>query len=180
MKVDIAKNVDLGIRNNSHSIFYYDSRNGEVALRFEQQGDEEYIVFSELRKMRKSLENLNLVLYDTTETGHSILEVAKALHLEKVYHDLLTIIAGYSDNEIEQVDYLDADCFENFVLESDFTDFDLALQNEVLGKHIVLTTVELYQNGTISDMDKIEAIVKTRPVQERDGFLESIKRKASL
>lgn len=169
----IDKNVEVVVANNTYGTFVWESRNGETSIVLEEHGDDEFLTYGELRKLKKYLENMELVITEVNEDGVSIMDVARGLRIDDVYEEYFDLIEETDANEVDSEADIDINEFEDFILESDDDEFKQVLESK-LRDVIISGSVELYKNQKLASHSKTRMIRDTRPKAERDTFWSDI------
>lgn len=169
----IDKNVEVVVANNTYGTFVWESRNGETSIVLEEHGDDEFLTYGELRKLKKYLENMELVITEVNEDGVSIMDIARGLRIDDVYEEYFDLIEETDANEVDSEADIDINEFEDFILESDDDEFKQVLESK-LRDVIISGSVELYKNQKLASHSKTRMIRDTRPKAERDTFWSDI------
>lgn len=169
----IDKNVEVVVANNTYGTFVWESRNGETSIVLEEHGDDEFLTYGELRKLKKYLENMELVITEVNEDDVSIMDVARGLRIDDVYEEYFDLIEETDANEVDSEADIDINEFEDFILESDDDEFKQVLESK-LRDVIISGSVELYKNQKLASHSKTRMIRDTRPKAERDTFWSDI------
>lgn len=169
----IDKNVEVVVANNTYGTFVWESRNGETSIVLEEHGDDEFLTYGELRKLKKYLENMELVITEVNEDGISIMDVARGLRIDDVYEEYFDLIEETDADEVDSEADIDINEFEDFILESDDDEFKQVLESK-LRDVIISGSVELYKNQKLASHSKTRMIRDTRPKAERDTFWSDI------
>lgn len=169
----IDKNVEVVVANNTYGTFVWESRNGETSIVLEEHGDDEFLTYGELRKLKKYLENMELVITEVNEDDISIMDVARGLRIDDVYEEYFDLIEETDADEVDSEADIDINEFEDFILESDDDEFKQVLDSK-LRDVIISGSVELYKNQKLASHSKTRMIRDTRPKAERDTFWSDI------
>lgn len=171
----IDRDTEVVIANNTYGMFVWESRNGDTSIVLDEHGDEEFITYGELRKLKKYLTNMDIVItaVNSEEGDVSIMDIARGLRIRKTYEDYFKIIENLDEDEAEDVENIDADAIEDFILDSDVDDYKEAFDSS-LKETIIETSVELYKRHELGDHGKIRLIQKSRPEDERGDFWSDI------
>lgn len=168
----IDKEVEIVIRNNTHGAFEVPGIDSTISL--EKQGDEEFVTFGELRKLKKYIEELDIVIVEVNSNDYSLYDIITALRLNKVYDEYFKYVLNEPDtNAYPEIDYIDPESFDEFIIDCDNETFKEALDTK-LRKQIILTSVVLYKKHELTDYTKMTLIKQTRPEKEQSEFWNDI------
>ena len=171
----IDKNIEVVVSNGTYGMFVFESKNQELSLDLNGHGDDDFVSYGELRKLKKFLGNMQLLITEVDSDEVSIMDVARGLRIDDVYTEYMDLVEGIDSEEAEGVDSLDIDAMEDFVVDSDTDEFKKALDSKF--RHTVVdTAVEMYKERRLSDHAKIDLIKKTRPgnSDDRSDFFSDI------
>lgn len=169
----IDKNVEVVVANNTYGTFVWESKNGETSIVLEEHGDDEFLTYGELRKLKKYLENMELVITEVNEDGVSIMDVARGLRIDDVYEQYFDLIEETDPDEVDDEAGIDIDEFEDFILDSDDDEFKQILDSK-LRDVIIRGSVQLYKEQKLASHSKTKMIRETRPKADRDSFWSDI------
>lgn len=169
----IDKNVEVVVANNTYGTFVWESKNGETSIVLEEHGDDEFLTYGELRKLKKYLENMELVITEVNEDGVSIMDVARGLRIDDVYEQYFDLIEETDPDEVDDEADIDIDEFEDFILDSDDDEFKQILDSK-LRDVIIRGSVQLYKEQKLASHSKTKMIRETRPKADRDSFWSDI------
>lgn len=169
----IDKNVEVVVANNTYGTFVWESKNGETSIVLEEHGDDEFLTYGELRKLKKYLENMELVITEVNEDGVSIMDVARGLRIDDVYEQYFDLIEETDPDEVDDEADIDIDEFEDFILDSDDDEFKHILDSK-LRDVIIRGSVQLYKEQKLASHSKTKMIRETRPKADRDSFWSDI------
>ncbi len=175
----IDRNLEVTIMNNTHGGFYYTSPSGETVIELEAQGDTDYLSYGELRKMRKYIDNFSLVICGVDDPDISIMDIAKALHIDKLYKAYFECVSDYTEEEMYEEESIDLTDFEEFIKTCDVDELKELMKGK-LRSQIIQTTVDLYRAGQLTDYQKMTLVEKTRPVDLRENFWKDIDSSSSI
>lgn len=154
----IDPSTEIVVANNTYGTFAYESKNGALSIVLEENGDEEYITYSEARKLKKYFENMSLLIIDVnSDEDISIMDVVRGLRLTDVYSSYLKFVEGFNEDEFDEVEALYSDALADFVVDSDIDEFKEALKTP-LRNAIVVTTVEMYKQRRLTNRDKQDLV----------------------
>ncbi|MCC4359210.1 hypothetical protein DKZ29_06140 [Limosilactobacillus reuteri] len=154
----IDPSTEIVVANNTYGTFAYESKNGVLSIVLEENGDEEYITYSEARKLKKYFENMSLLIIDVnSDEDISIMDVVRGLRLTDVYSSYLKFVEGFNEDEFDEVEALYSDALADFVVDSDIDEFKEALKTP-LRNAIVMTTVEMYKQRRLTNRDKQDLV----------------------
>lgn len=159
MRKIIDPSTDIIVANNTYGTFAYESKNGDLSIVLEKNGDEENITYAEARRLKKFFNNMSLLIVAVNSENNdvSIMDVVRGLRVTKAYEAYLDFIEELDEDEFDGVDMLDTDALAEFVIESDLEDFKEAL-NTPLKQALVMTTVEMYKQRRLTDRDKQDLV----------------------
>lgn len=175
----IDRNLEITVMNNTHGGFYYNSPSGETVIELEAQGDTDYLSYGELRKMRKYLDNFSLVICGVDDYDTSIMDIAKALHLDKIYKEYFECVSDYTEEEMYEEKSIDIADFEDFVQMCSVDELK-ELMEDKLRSQVIQTCVDLHRSGQLNDYQKMTLIRETRPADLREDFWNDIDSSASI
>lgn len=168
VRKQIPINLEVTVANNTSGTFVYEPKNQNVSLSLQNRGDEDYVSFEELRKMRKWLENFDLVITSVNSNEFTILDVARNLRIDDVYEQFFDLILQIDADSYEDEVTIDIDEIDGFILEEDDEEvFKKALESK-LRKTVIVECVSLYREGALKDYTKMALIEKTRPETNAD------------
>ncbi|MEY8736425.1 hypothetical protein AB9M75_04040 [Lactobacillus sp. AN1001] len=167
---NIDKDTEIIIRNNSHGMFEVPGVDSTIFL--ENQNDEEFVTFGELRKLRKFLEKMDVMIVEVNSDEVNLYDVIKALRL-KVYDDYFKYVLGENEEDFDSIDYIEQGDFEDYIVDCDQDEFEEILKSK-LRNQVIETSVNLYKEHRLTDYAKMTLIRKTRPEQEQSEFWNDI------
>ena len=172
-RMSIDKNTEVVVTNNTYGMFVWESKNGETSIELQSYGDEEFITYGELRKLKKYLTNMDLVITSVEDDDISIVDVARGLRIDKVYEEYFDLIEDVDIEDVDSEAEIDIQEFEDFILDSHSDEYETALKGNL--KHIIINlSVDLYKQRKLSDREKTRLLLETRPKKERGDFLNDI------
>lgn len=171
----IDRDTEVVIANNTYGMFVWESRNGDTSIVLEEHGDEEFITYGELRKLKKYLANMDIIItaVNSDDDDITIMDVARGLRIRKVYEDYFKFIENMDEDEADQEMNVDVDSIEDFILDSDVDEYKEAFDS-TLKEAIIEASVELYKRHELGEHGKIRLIQKSRPKDERGDFWSDI------
>lgn len=149
----IDKDFEVSIVNNSRGRFFYSSPNGDFIIDMEEQGDEDYVSFGDLKSLmsrsRKFLIDLDIVINDVIGDEYTLEEVITSLKLKDSYDELLSL----NGEKLSEVDNIDITIIEEFVKETKPEKIDKILKNKKSKVRYALAEaiVAMYRDGELSD-----------------------------
>ena len=171
----IDRDTEVVIANNTYGMFVWESRNGDTSIVLEEHGDEEFITYGDLRKLKKHLANMNIIItaVNSDDDDITIMDVARGLRIRKVYEDYFKFIENMDEDEADQETNVDVDSIEDFILASHVDEYEEAF-NSSLKEAIIEASVELYKRHELGEHGKIRLIQKSRPKDDRGDFWSDI------
>ena len=172
-RMSIDKNTEVVVTNNTYGMFVWESKNSETSIELQSYGDEEFITYGELRKLKKYLTNMDLVITSVEDDDVSIVDVARGLRIDKVYEEYFDLMEDVDIEDVDSEAEIDIQEFEDFILDSHSDEYETALKGNL--KHIIINlSVDLYKQRKLSDREKTRLLLETRPKKERGDFLNDI------
>ena len=169
----IDKNVEVVIANNTYGMFVWESRNGETSLFMEERGDEEFVSYGELRRLKKHLANMDLIIKEVDDDDISIMDIARGLRIEETYKKYFQLVCDLDEDDAELERDIEVEDFDDFILDSDIESFRESLDSP-LEKAVVAGSVELYKERKLADREKTHLIKMLRPKEEQGDFWADI------
>ena len=110
---------------------------------------------------------------------YSVIDIARSLRVNRSYEEYFKSILGLSDEEMEEEYDIDLEELDDFILDSTLGEYKVQLEGRIK-KTIIERSVALYREGELNDYSKLQALKATRPVDERETFLDYVKGKSSI
>lgn len=157
-RVNVDKNVEVLIVNNSNKRIIFDSPRMQTPIDLEQKGDQEFITVSDLRTMvnanRKMFESFTLIVVDIIHDDYTLEDLFRFVGLDKSYNEYYSLRPNSKDKSINTND------IENFILKSNGKRFEDILKNSSVELHnkIVQESVILFKEGKLNDYNKMNTI----------------------
>ena len=172
MRKLIDKDTEVVIANNGYSEFVFEGKSGDLSLDMPNHGDEEYVTYADLRKLKSFLKDFQLLIVAVNDEEATLTDVIKGIRLDKEYSEYFDLVLGMDFDE--EIDGLDANQLEDAILDSSVDEFKEML-NSSMHRQVIITSVQLYKEGELNDYDKMSLIAKTRPEKDRENFWNDIK-----
>lgn len=169
----IDRETEVIVANNTYGMFVYESRNGDLSIQLEEHGDDDYVTYGQLRKLKKYLADMSLVIIGVNDDNVSIMDIARGLRVSDVYEKYFDLVEDMDSEEVTVDDELDIDNFEDFVLNSTAEEFKEAFDSK-LQNAVIRTTVELYKQQRLASHEKTQMVRNSRPKDERGDFWNDI------
>lgn len=174
VRKQIPADVEVTVANNTDGMFEYQSPNKVLTLSMEKYGDEEFVNFEDLRQLKRYLEDFSLVIVDVNSDEYSVIDIARSLRVNRSYEEYFKSILGLSDEEMEEEYDIDLEELDDFIKDSTLEEYKVQLEGRIK-KTIIERSVALYREGGLNDYSKLQALKATRPVDERETFLDYVK-----
>lgn len=174
VRKQIPADLEVTVANNTDGMFEYQSPNKVLTLNMEKYGDEEFVNFEDLRQLKRYLEDFSLVIVDVNSDEYSVIDIARSLRVNRSYEEYFKSILGLSDEEMEEEYDIDLEELGDFILDGTLEEYKEQLEGRIK-KTIIERSVALYREGELNDYSKLQALKATRPVDERETFLDYVK-----
>lgn len=174
VRKQIPADLEVTVANNTDGMFEYQSPNKVLTLSMEKYGDEEFVNFEDLRQLKRYLEDFSLVIVDVNSDEYSVIDIARSLRVNRSYEEYFKSILGLSDEEMEEEYDIDLEELDDFIKDSTLEEYKVQLEGRIK-KTIIERSVALYREGELNDYSKLQALKATRPVDERETFLDYVK-----
>lgn len=142
--IKIPVDEEFVVRSNVFGSLYFESRQKDLVLEWDNSGDEEYVTYGDLNKIRnqsKAFFEKNWIVIDGNDS-YSSEDVYKALRMDKFYQSYLT------PDDIDELFDLDTNDIARLI--STYTDG--------MKETIKTRAKELVDEGALSDMGKIKIL----------------------
>lgn len=165
----IDKDVEVIVANNTTGGFFYQAPNGSFIIDLENNGDEDYVSFGDLKSImarkRKLLENLDLIIIDVLDEEFTAQDVVEALRLTDPYAELSSL-------KEDEDDAITTELIKDFVVSADSDKLVKMLTSpkSKLKNRIFEASVEAYREKDLVDMNKMQAIAKAMGHDEFHAF----------
>lgn len=164
----IDKELEITVVNNTMGSFSYQHK--DVYIELDERGDAGELTFGELKSIMSSphknvLKKLQLIITDVDSEEVTISEVIKQLKLSRYYDPV---------KELIDTDYLDADSFEEFVLNSDEKEFKKAIKNESLSSILIENVAILYKGKKLTDYSKLRLAAQEIGVSDYGTYFQDL------
>ncbi|KRL07922.1 hypothetical protein [Liquorilactobacillus hordei] len=170
----IDKDTEIYIQNNTHGSYFWESPHKTSMVKFEGQGDEDIMTFGDLRVMvaqsRKLFKDMRLIISEVIDDEYTILDVAKALHLDDTYNSYFDDLLDLGAKNIDTSYRIDAEDIVFFIQESDMGDF-----KKVLKTNLKNTLIETTMSMNTVDSNKSDTVAKLVNTNMDDDILSDIK-----
>ena len=159
-RVNIDKNVEVLIVNNSNSRIILNNNKLSTPIDLEEKGDEEYITVGELRTLvntnRKMFEGFKLIVADILDDDLTLEDLFTFVGLEKAYNEYFSLRPNSKDKSVS------TDDIDMFILKSNANRFEEILNGcSVELKHkIIFTAIEIFRDGELNDYAKMQVLRK--------------------
>jgi hypothetical protein len=169
-RVNIDKNVEVVVTNNSFFRFIYDNPRISTTFDMERWGDEEYITVGDLRTMvntsRKLFEGFTLLITEILDSEYTLEDLLVYLGLDKKYDEYFSMTPNNDGSTVEVGD------IRTFIEKSNPQRFEQILEsmNDKLRNKIIETTVALFKLKEFGDYNKMQVI---RKFTNDDVFLDA-------
>lgn len=170
-RVNIDKNVEVIVKNNSNKRIIFDSPRMQTPIDLLEKGDEEYISVADLRTMinasRKMFDRFSIIITDILHDEYTIEDLLKFVGLEKSYGEYFELRPNNKDKSVN------VDDIENFILKSNTQRFESTVESVSmeLRKKIIEESIILFKEEKLVDYNKMNAIKKS--VGNEDLFLDA-------
>ena len=157
-RVNIDKNIEVIIANNSNKRIIFDSARLSTQIDLHQKGDEEYVTVGDLRAMinanRKLFESFTLIVTDIVDDEYTLEDLFTFVGLEKAYKEYYSLRPNNKDKSVSVED------IENFILKSNSERFATILKDVggLLRKKIIEESIALFRESELTDFNKMQAI----------------------
>ena len=125
-------------------------------------------------ELKRYLEDFSLVIVDVNSDEYSVIDIARSLRVNRSYEEYFKSILGLSDEEMEEEYDIDLEELDDFIKDSTLEEYKVQLEGRIK-KTIIERSVALYREGELNDYSKLQALKATRPVDERETFLDYVK-----
>lgn len=173
----INRDTEVIIQNNTHGKFYWESLNHSTVIMLNDQNDEDFIRFGELRMMisqlRPYLENMRIIISSVEDEKLSVIDVADALHIGKAYRDYFDKIADIDPKDVVTDQDIQSTDIENFIMDSDIEDFEKAMKTS-LRDTLIEGSVFLHKRGELGDYAKMQSVANAISTTDKDSFWQDI------
>ena len=165
----IDKDVEVIIANNTTGGFFYQAANGSFIIDLDNNGDEDYVTFGDLKSImarkRKHLENLDLIIIDVLDDELTVKDVVEALRLNDSYSELASL-------KEQEEDPFTTELVRNFVVSTDSDKLVkiLTSSKSKLKNRIYEASIEAYRDKELVDFNKMQAIAKAMGHGEFHAF----------
>lgn len=157
-RVNIDKNVEVIVVNNTFGRFIYDNPRISTSFDMENFGDEEYIPVGELRTMvnssRKTFEGFSLLIVEILDDEYSLEDLLVYLGLDKKYEEYFSMSPNNKGSFVDVAD------IQSFIEKSNPQRFKQLLEgmNDKLRNKVIETTVALFKLGKFGDYQKMQVV----------------------
>lgn len=174
----VNQDIEVTIVNNSRGSFFFDKRNGDVVLDLDGYGDENVVMFGDLKrnasKLKDAFNKFMIVIAEVDSDEFTIEDVVKELRLTDAYNELLSL----SDEKLGDIDYIDISVIEDFVEDADSEDIEKILKSN---KSKLIYTVtesitELYKQNRLADYNKMRLVAEKLGYEQTEHFWSAIEK----
>ena len=169
-RVNIDKNVEVIVANNSFYHFIYDNPRINTSFDLQNWGDEEYITVGELRTMvnasRKIFEGFTLLIIEILDDEYTLEDLLTYLGLDNKYEEYFKMIPNKRDKRASVAD------IRTFIEKSTTERFKQVLSgmDERLRGTVIETALTLFKTQNFGDYNKMQVI---RELTHDDIFLDA-------
>lgn len=169
-RVNIDKNVEVIVANNSFYRFVYENPRIHTSFDLPNWGDEEYITVGELRTMvnssRKLFESFTVLIVEILDDEYTLEDLLVYLGLDDKYEQYFKLIPNQRDKQASVAD------IRTFIEKSNAERFEQVLEgmDGKLRATIIQTALLLFKTGDFSDYKKMQVI---RKLTHDDIFLDA-------
>lgn len=169
-RVNIDKNVEVVLVNNTFSRFIYDNPRVSTTFDMLAYGDEEYITVGDLRTMvnssRKIFEGFSLLITEILDDEYTLEDLLVFLGLDRKYEEYFSMTPNSTNDMVAVGD------IQTFILKSKPQRFEQMLESmsDKLRNRIIETSIVLFKLGQFGDYQKMQVI---RKIVNDDVFLDA-------
>jgi hypothetical protein len=159
-RVNIDRNVEAVVVNNTFGRFIYDNPRISTAFDMQAYGDEEYITVGELRTMvnssRRLFEGFSLIITEILDDEYTLEDLLVYLGLDRKYDEYFSMSPNSRNKEVQVGD------IKTFIEKSNPQRFREILEgmSEGLRNKVIETIVALFKTGQFGDYQKMQVVRK--------------------